>query len=194
MKNLINKYKILFFFSFVISRGFPLFVMIGASIISTETFYIFLENSIALSQLFVPFLSIGIISVINILKNKEYALKIVNRHVQIVSLFLLILSGCLTLNNRYELSALINTTNIFLHIGNFANHLKITEKRISALFIENTLYYLIFIHIFFYVYVNIFLIEFYLFYTVSLFGACIVLLLYNIKFYNLNIFKKFKKK
>ena len=120
---------------------------------------------------------------INILKNKEYALKIVNRHVQIVSLFLLILSGCLTLNNRYELSALINTTNIFLHIGNFANHLKITEKRISALFIENTLYYLIFIHIFFYVYVNIFLIEFYLFYTLSLFGACIVLLLYNIILY-----------
>ena len=144
MRNFKNKvfktYNLLFILSFGLARGLPLLVFFLAAHILTANQYVNLENMFAISQLVLSFASFGIsglLAVVNQTKNNK---DIINRHIQIVSLILFLISTIIYFTNYYLILNVLNILIILLITHSTSTLLKINKKRIFGLGSECLIY------------------------------------------------------
>ena len=155
MRNFKNKvfktYNLLFILSFGLARGLPLLVFFLAAHILTANQYVNLENMFAISQLVLSFASFGIsglLAVVNQTKNNK---DIINRHIQIVSLILFLISTIIYFTNYYLILNVLNILIILLITHSTSTLLKINKKRIFGLGSECLIYsFILVLFIFFY--------------------------------------------
>jgi hypothetical protein len=155
MRNFKNKvfktYNLLFILSFGLARGLPLLVFFLAAHILTANQYVNLENMFAVSQLVLSFASFGIsglLAVVNQTKNNK---DIINRHIQIVSLILFLISTIIYFTNYYLILNVLNILIILLITHSTSTLLKINKKRIFGLGSECLIYsFILVLFIFFY--------------------------------------------
>ena len=117
----------------------------------TTNQYVNLENMFAVSQLVLSFASFGIsglLAVVNQTKNNK---DIINRHIQIVSLILFLISTIIYFTNYYLILNVLNILIILLITHSTTTLLKINKKRIFGLGSECLIYsFILVLFIFFY--------------------------------------------
>lgn len=144
-------YNLLFILCFGLARGLPLLVFFLAAHMLTANQYVNLENMFAVSQLVLSFASFGIsglLAVVNQTKNNK---DIINRHIQIVSLILFLISTIIYFTNYYLILNVLNILIILLVTHSTTTLLKINKKRIFGLGSECLIYsFILVLFIFFY--------------------------------------------
>ena len=142
-------YKILFVFFFTFSRLLPFVVFLFASQKISNSDYVFIENSIAISILISGLVGFGVPGLINVLKLNNSNKQLIDSHVIVFSLLLIISSLFCFYYKNFYFSSILGLSSFYIIITSLNNKLKITNKRIRSSLLESLIYFKILVCIFF---------------------------------------------
>ena len=156
MRNFKNKvfktYNLLFILSFGLARALPFIVFFLGAYLLTSSQYVNLENIFAISSLILPFASFGITGLLAVINQNKINKDLINRHIQVSSLLLFLVSTILFFTSHYIILNIINILIILLITHSTTTLFKINKKKILGLAGESFLYLLILIFLIFYSY------------------------------------------